>query len=248
MPIFKIIFLKAICERMSVKEKVFVVGFHKTGTTSLTKALRMLDYKVIGPNPHLVPAYEAQDMETLMEFVQHFDAFQDYPWFMLYEALYRQYPNGKFILSERDPDRWLRSIQNHFGHEITPMRKLIYGQVDAIEDPEHYKNIFIEHNESVKAYFKDAGKDTFLVFRIEEGDSWESLCGFLGKPIPRTYFTRKTLPFPHANAATVRMFLEKEALTKTRKNAKRFIKQHLGVGALNKMIQIKDWFLYRFKI
>jgi hypothetical protein len=32
-----------------MKTKVFCVGFHKTGTTSLALALEILDYRVAGP-------------------------------------------------------------------------------------------------------------------------------------------------------------------------------------------------------
>ena len=33
-----------------MKAKVFCIGFHKTGTTSLERALEMLGYRVTGPN------------------------------------------------------------------------------------------------------------------------------------------------------------------------------------------------------
>jgi hypothetical protein len=33
-----------------MKEKVFCIGFHKTGTTSLRVALELLGYRVTGPN------------------------------------------------------------------------------------------------------------------------------------------------------------------------------------------------------
>lgn len=62
-------------------EKVFVVGFHKTGTSSLTKALEILGYKVAGPNPELLALFETRNMEMILKVVEQYELFKMIPGF-----------------------------------------------------------------------------------------------------------------------------------------------------------------------
>lgn len=168
---------------------------------------------------------------------------------MLYEAFYAQFPKGKFILTEREPDRWLKSVQKHFGDSVNPTRRFVYGQMGSIEAPEHYKKIYTTHNENVKAFFQEKGTDSFLVFKIEEGDGWETLCGFLDKAVPQTAVTHKPLPFPHANPASTRDFYRKhKRVRKFKRSLKRNIKHYFGQEMLRRVIKVKDYFLYRMRL
>jgi len=184
----------------SPKQKVFVIGFHKTGTSSLGKALQILGYKVCGS---LKEGMDYEDsaigfteylFQKGKQLLEKYDAFQDTPWFLLYEELYRAYPNAYFILTVRNPESWLNSVQSHFGINEYPYHERIYTSLDPFKSRELYLARFTDHNQAIREFFK--GNDNFLEFSIES-DGWEQLAGHLGLKIPIT-------KFPYANKASDR--------------------------------------------
>lgn len=178
-----------------MNEKVFGIGFHKTGTSSLAVALSQLGYRVTGPNW----VYHGNIARTYLKRARaashKYDAFQDNPWPLVYREMDEMWPDAKFILTYRDTDRWYQSQVGHFGTDVTPMRKMIYGRNRGRPEgnEQHYKATYDAHNAEVRAYFKDRpGK--LLEINFSEGPRWDPLCDFLGRPVPET-------DFPHANAA-----------------------------------------------
>lgn len=180
------------------QRKVFCLGFHKTGTTSLGMALDRLGYRVSGAFGVNDPDIAKHAAEQALERAADFDAFQDNPWPILYRELDDAFPGSKFILLLREPDAWIQSQLKHFGQRETPMRRWIYG--DAHGCPAGNEAVYLHryqaHNQAVLAYFAQR-PDDLLVLNLEEGDGWETLCAFLGEPIPCE-------PFPHANNAKKR--------------------------------------------
>lgn len=176
--------------------KVFGIGFHKTATTSLAKALTHLGYRVTGPNWVDNPNIAQEVYEMAFDLANRFDAFQDNPWPILYKELDRKFPGSKFILTLRPSDEWARSVANHFNEKETPMREWIYG----IGGPKGNESVYIaryeRHNREVMEYFRDRSEQ-LLVLNITAGEGWTKLCPFLDKPIP-------AIPFPRANTAAVR--------------------------------------------
>ncbi|MEO0473493.1 MAG: sulfotransferase family protein [Bacteroidota bacterium] len=175
--------------------KVFGIGFHKTGTSSLGEALRILGYRNIANyTPDLLPAIQASDWETVYQFCDRHDAFQDNPWPLLYQQLDQRYPNSKFVLTYRPAEKWLQSVRKHFGGSSTAMREWIYaGHGDPIGQESLYETTYRQHIEAVKTYFSDRPQD-LLILDWAKADGWEKLCPFLDVPIPAK-------PFPHTNAA-----------------------------------------------
>jgi hypothetical protein len=174
-----------------VGHKVFGIGFHKTGTSTLGVALRKLGYKVCGDRLELVDTLIQDDLSSALKLVEEYDAFQDNPWPLLYKELDFRYPNSKFILTLRDERKWIKSVVNHFGKKHTMMREWLYG-IGFPEGNEHiYLDRYRKHNQEVLEYFQDRS-DNLLVVSWEQGDGWKELCSFLGKPLP-------DMPFPHVN-------------------------------------------------
>lgn len=201
-----------------MKPKVFCIGFHKTGTTSLANALKLLDYRVTGPNGVDDPDI-AQNVHTMADrLVAENDAFQDNPWPILYRYLDEKYPGSKFILTMRSPESWINSQVQHFGTDETPMRQWIYGVGCPAGNEDVYLERYNRHNREVLEYFSDR-PDDMIIMDLPSGDGWDKLCSFLSQPIPDE-------PFPHANKATSR---ERSKLRDARwtKRAKRFIR---GLG------------------
>lgn len=178
-----------------MKAKVFCIGFHKTGTTSLKIALDMLGYRVTGPNGTKDPQISEKVHAMADALVEKYDAFQDNPWPVLYREMDEKYPHSKFILTMRSSESWIRSQVRDFGLRETPMRKWIYG----VGCPEGNEDVFIaryeRHNREVLDYFNDRADD-LLILDLPKGHGWPELCGFLGIDVPDKLF-------PHANKASL---------------------------------------------
>ena len=179
-----------------MKQKVFCIGFHKTGTKSIGRALQTLGYRVTGPNGVKDKNIAENVYDLAYKLVEEYDAFQDNPWPILFKALDQKYPNSKFIYTYREPNDWMESQIKHFGTKETPMRKWIYGYGSPVGNEEVYIQRFKDHHHEVTEYFKDRTED-LLMMNLQEGDGWEKLCSFLRVKAP-------SIPFPHINKASDR--------------------------------------------
>ncbi|KAF8520135.1 hypothetical protein BU17DRAFT_8866, partial [Hysterangium stoloniferum] len=174
--------------------------------TSLSEALDILGF---GPCYHThSPVREGKNdsdawfkisdgMSTPEQFdmiLQGYHAVLDQPAALFPGELYEAYPNAKFILTTRDPDKWVTSAQKTIFPAIELMRQMepedqtpleeffrfvfsywntvkkFYGQ-DAFTNP---KRIILEHNEKVKRIVPE---EKLLVYEVGEG--WTRLCQFL---------------------------------------------------------------------
>ena len=182
------------------RQKVFCIGFQKSGTSSLREALRTLGYNVTGVFGRKVKLAELKRryVEMGLEIARQYDAVEDMPWPLMYRELDAEFPGSKFILTVRDTDRWWKSISGHFGDNPYHLQQLTYGD-DAPAPVGHearYREVYEAHNAAVMAYF--AGRpDALLVMRLEDGDGWDKLCPFLGLPVLDT-------PFVHTNSSRQR--------------------------------------------
>ena len=177
------------------KSKVFCVGFHKTGTKSLARALEILGYRVTGPNGARDPRIAERALPMALDIASRFDAFNDSPWSVLFREMDLAFPGSRFILTRRSPDSWIASVVRYFGDERTPMREWIYGtgKGSPLGNERAYLDRYRRHNADVIRYF--CGRECLLTMDITAGDGWEALCDFLDMPAPdRT--------FPHLNPGT----------------------------------------------
>jgi hypothetical protein len=180
-----------------MKPKVFCIGFHKTGTTTLEVALKKLGYRVTGSFGTKDPDIASKVHEMAYTMAERFDAFEDNPWPILYRELDVRFPGSKFILTRRPAEAWIRSQVRDFATTETPMRRWIYGEGAGC--PEGNESVYVEryerHNREVLEYFRDR-PDDLLVMDIPDDAGWEKLCAFLGHAVPDK-------PFPHANKASL---------------------------------------------
>jgi hypothetical protein len=177
---------------MGQRPKIFGIGFHKTGTSTLGTALETLGYEVCGVQWHLAESLQEGDYEPVWELADRYEAFQDNPWPILFRELDERYPGSRFILTWREEERWIRSVVHHLGRNSNPMREWIYDGVGAPKgNEEHFLQRYRRHNEEVMKHFEDR-PDDLLFMNFEQGDDWEKLCEFLGHEIPDR-------PFPHQN-------------------------------------------------
>ncbi len=182
----------------TVREKVFGIGLSRTGTTSLTEALRALGYKAVHC-PLSIVALNGGGLKLNAAIVEQFDAFTDSPVARVYRELDQTYPGSKFILTTRPLDKWIGSMRRMRPSFtlLTLLPKVRQLATDlcgkpSFGDERALANGFLNHDRSVREYFGPRiGKD-LLVLDVSAADAWDRLCSFLGhKAPPRA--------FPHYN-------------------------------------------------
>jgi hypothetical protein len=166
------------------KPRVFCLGFHKTGTTSLEALLQDLGYRVSRHYKSFSQEYrqtlERGDLSELKQLAELYDAFQDTPWFLFYKEFDQWYPDTKFILTTRNSESWWASYLNYFREINAPVHEYIYGTANPIGNKEVFIERFERHTKEVLEYFKDRPED-LLGIDISKGDALQEVCDFLGK-------------------------------------------------------------------
>jgi hypothetical protein len=201
----------------SGKQKVFNLGFSKTGTTSVEEGLQLLGYNVCRGHFNnsytnfLIALYVNKDYKELMKFTYRFDAFADGPWGGgdLYKTLLETHPGAKYILTVRDAEAWYSSFEKmltRFDPNLATAFDTFYANgrygtpyffrhIFGIETMEGAKEKMIAYynayNQQVIDYFKSKNKE-LLVMDLAKGDGWNKLCPFLGHEMMQQ-------PFPHKN-------------------------------------------------
>ncbi len=186
----------------SIPTRVFGIGMHKTGTTSLHSAFQLLGLK----SAHWKSAHWAKaiwrEMTTIgvSRTLEEYYALCDLPLTILYRELDQAYPGSKFILTTRDEGKWLASVENHWNPERNQFRaawdsdpfthrvhRELYGRKSF--DKEVFLARFRRHNAEVVEHFKDRPGD-LLVMNVDRKPGWNALCNFLGKRMPSVEYPR----------------------------------------------------------
>ena len=189
--------------------RVIGAGVGRTGTYSLKLAINEIGFgpchhmeEVLHHMPVQVPLWSAAAAGN-PDWSQIYDGYPsavDWPTACFFRELLAEYPDAKFILTEREPERWADS----FGATIY---KLLAGRDQAPEemrawldmateviaktgfpaglDQDGLEKAFVAHNTAVR---ETIPAEQLLVFDVRQG--WEPLCEFLGAPVPTTDFPR----------------------------------------------------------
>lgn len=201
--------------------RVLCLGMSRTGSMSLYTALQKLGYKpyhmaVAMDSPKsslglwteaLQAKYEGKGKpwgrEEFDKLLGDYDGICDVPGCVFVEELTRAYPEAKVVLTTRDVDAWLKSMQSTAGtclawptwSYVAPWDKSLtgpwwsfanvvmphaYGTLNdfySLDCPPRSK--FGEHNELVK---RVVPKERLLEFQVKQG--WRPLCDFLGDAAP----------------------------------------------------------------
>ncbi|NET43657.1 sulfotransferase family protein [Okeania sp. SIO2B3] len=188
----------------SKRMKVFGIGLSRTGTKSLTGALNILGINVV---------HYPQDETTLQELIEgnfefsllnNFDGITDITVASYYAQLDKIYPDSKFILTVREKESWLKSMEAHWSKKVVfderPekqkkmelrrfLRSAVYGTYQF--NTERLSYVYDLHCQNVLEYFRDR-PESLLVLNICQGEGWEKLCSFFDLPV-------RDEPFPHNN-------------------------------------------------
>lgn len=189
------------------ENKVFGIGFMKSGTTSLDQLLGKLGYDVCHENMGDYDPDVANHLTQRMDdAVQRYDAFQDSPWCGFYERYAEMFPTSKFILTLRPLDKWLNSMSN-YGDKVVPIWKPVYG-ADRFEGNEtFFRDLYRAHTVKALDYFRTR-PGRLLVIDIEADPdtlarSVEAFLGlhYTGASFPRSNVSRRSRVMWHLKGA-----------------------------------------------
>jgi hypothetical protein len=203
-----------------IPTRVFGIGMHKTATTSLNAAFKILGYDSF----HWDRGDLAREIWDQMNAfgtsirLERSYALSDLPIPLLYKQLDKAYPGSKFILTVRNELEWLMSVNrlwdarynpNRWEWEVYPftnrIHRALYGQTDF--NPTVMLERYRKHNTEVLEYFKNRPDDLLIMDMDSQprGHSgmahhpsyckcseleWRGLCNFLGEPVPDVPYPR----------------------------------------------------------
>lgn len=193
--------------------RIIGAGFGRTGTLSLRQALERLGY---APCDHMQENFAHPERFALWggayrqklagaaidwrPLLNGYQAILDWPGVYFWRELCTAHPEARVILTVRDADRWVDSMQS----TILALHQTLASTDDPVmsgaifiddtfsqrfDDRDHLKAVYIRHNQEVQ---NTVPADRLLVFDV--GDGWEPLCAFLDLPVPLE-------PFPRINSA-----------------------------------------------
>jgi hypothetical protein len=179
-------------------KKIFCIGWSKTGTVSMTQALRILGIFSRHFTPWVIGAnhFNSEISKIAINFssISDYNSVSDVPVCALFRELDLEFPGSQFILTTRPPEIWLESavIQHEklIQHQgmMDPASRWAYG-IDKI-DREVFLNRYLSHYEQVVEYFRN--RTDLLIIDISEDNQWDKICNFLNLPVPKC-------SFPHLN-------------------------------------------------
>ncbi|KAI1497256.1 P-loop containing nucleoside triphosphate hydrolase protein [Biscogniauxia marginata] len=207
-------------------KKLVVLSAPRTGTHGLYLAMKQLGFKpyhmveVIAAGPKAAQImHDGFDAEFLRKgkpygradfdkWLANYDIIIEMPFFMIH-SIVNAYPDAKFLLTERDPEKWAKSYINTIGklqmklstfpYSLLPIFDSYAGSMKTFGAKmcnyctngygiteeghkclvENYKNYIAEVKRIVPP-------EQLKVCKLEDGFGWNEICPYLGVPIPET--------------------------------------------------------------
>lgn len=198
------------------RNKIFVIGRNKTGTTSIKKAFDDLGF-IVGNQRNaerLQKYYLKTDFNPIIQYCKSAEVFQDYPFSYpeTYKFVDKAYPNSKFILTVRDsPEQWYDSISKFhaklFGKGILPTKSdlenatyvekgWVWRNFSFFYNPPNLEDIYsknnliktyIDYNKEVINYFKNR-PDDLLILNLSDENAYQKFIDFIDIKSPFSDF------------------------------------------------------------
>lgn len=201
------------------KTKIFCIGLHKTGTTTIETVLQDFGFQLGNQTQGelLLDNWYNRDFKSIIQFCKTAEAFQDTPFSLPYTyiPLDQKFNNAKFILTERDnPEQWYKSITTFHSKKwadgcniptLEQLKEATYRykgyaydfnrKVFSTPEDEPYQkkdliNYYCNHNKAVKEYFKSNPKK-LIVINVNIKEHFRRLADFLGKNTDKDSFPWK---------------------------------------------------------
>ncbi|KAE8151539.1 hypothetical protein BDV25DRAFT_152531 [Aspergillus avenaceus] len=223
------------------KMRLIVASCSRTGTLGLHSALEMLGYTPYhmidlmfkGKEPHMktfregivahnnrfsgVKRYETPDLDR---WIGEYDCLMEIPSYIGLRSLQRYIddPDVKFIVTERSPDKWVKSINStigeaiklaaqlplcvlkrfdsELGHFLHLAQVMYWAYSDGAQPGDANCDAALRQNyvDYISTVKETLPQDRLLVVKLEEGLGWEQICPFLEQPIPEEKYPRGNEP------------------------------------------------------
>jgi hypothetical protein len=131
--------------------------------------------------------------------IYSYSAYADNPVPLFFRELDAMFPKSKFVLTFRDVDAWIDSVEYIFeawwdswgaspeGPLIEACHRGFYGT--ARFDRLCGREAYLRHNNRVREYFVNRPGD-LLELDMTRDNQWNSICHFLSVPVPQAPFPR----------------------------------------------------------
>jgi hypothetical protein len=189
-------------------DKLFVIGYNKTGTKSLAKALEILGYRVLhtgGGGAHLEKiGWNMYYNNPILDGLDEYECYIDYPIFepTVFSHIVHEYPSAKYISLTRNLDDYIESvlkdkIKRLDDGVVDSWNWLGVGDKEVFENYPEYQKDWITGRTKFKHYsnlslLKKNNIELLDMNICDNNDGWNKLCDFLYKEIPN-------MTFPHYN-------------------------------------------------
>ncbi|KAI1823873.1 P-loop containing nucleoside triphosphate hydrolase protein [Xylaria intraflava] len=251
--------------------KIIVLSASRSGTHGIYLALKQLGLKpyhmheavatgpsalkimIDGMNAELLHRGKPYSREEFDRWLADYDALVEMPFFML-RSILKAYPDAKFLLTERDPEKWADSYLKTFGTATVRINRFpisafkyfdgfaFYIVRMANQLLSYHTNGFGvsgngEGRQALIEYYKDyiadvkrlAPPEQLKVCKLEDGFGWNELCPYLGMPIPDT-------PWPSPNAPDEFVSAVKPKILMT------IAKGLMGVSTIMGVVAVGVWY------
>ncbi|MGP1395445.1 MAG: sulfotransferase [Inquilinaceae bacterium] len=203
--------------RGSTGGKIFVIGFNKTGTTSLAQALQELDILCApqGTFERLFRDWAARRFDRIVARCRHFEAFQDVPFSLpfTYQALDQAFPDARFILTRRgSADEWFESLcrfhrkglfgggeptweaietsEYNYPENVAEQSRMLWRWQDfGLYDKSRAIGLYEDHNRAVEEYFATR-PERLLTIDVADAGAYRAFCRFVGREPRRDRFEK----------------------------------------------------------
>jgi len=203
------------------KPKIFCISLQRTGTTSTGQFFKDYGYPVANYGVSQLNAwtlhYWEGDFESIFLSYDFKKAivFEDDPWWLgdFYKVLYHRYPKSKFILLERDADKWFDSMVFHSKgktlgnthlhcafyhrlkefHESDARSENIYTDIIDNALPleeaqrEHYTNFYRIRNKEIKMFFQHHDDTRLFNADLDDKCLWQKMSTFFHCEVDEGY-------------------------------------------------------------
>lgn len=206
--------VKRLISQSSFKNtsKIFCISLQRTGTKSTGRFFNdhgysVATYYVSRQNSWTVSYFEGNYEEIFRsKDFRSSQVFEDDPWWLsdFYRVLYHRFPKSKFILLERDANKWFDSMVSHSSGRTlgnthihcTQYQRLVefhkmglananpyIGVIDNAlplgeEQREHYTNFYKVRNEEVKIFFQHHDSRRLFHAHLEDEELWQNMGRF----------------------------------------------------------------------
>ncbi|XP_065671696.1 uncharacterized protein LOC136089573 [Hydra vulgaris] len=201
--------------------KIICVGYSKTGTKSMAKALTELGFVVhdfeehynINLENYITLLKDEEHEDLLKEMYERVDAVIAFPIYIIWQKIFKAFPDSKVILTTREnhelwfksfektrslmeklrSKKYLRSLLSSTWSNVYYMEKLAFNKIF----PQNMSITLNKENwiNSIRVHEATVKqlvpKDQLLVYKVGEG--WERLCKFLNKSVPMTQFPKENI-------------------------------------------------------